>query len=206
MSENSLPSSSRQISGLASSRARKCLPCQRLAASALHSGWPVWKAAPRQRPRMSSARAVGSSAQIRSRSRGETPSLTSRSTRQSICSVVTVQPPHHLCPPAPKRSGGVEPTIYPNQMVRQARIGAMRAAGEATRERILAAAKAEFAAYGVAGARINRIATAARASKDRLYAYFPGKDELYAAVVERWAAQTTAETALSADDLPGYAG
>ncbi|WP_280503599.1 TetR family transcriptional regulator [Nocardia farcinica] len=82
----------------------------------------------------------------------------------------------------------------------------MRAAGEATRERILAAAKAEFAAYGVAGARINRIATAARASKDRLYAYFPGKDELYAAVVERWAAQTTAETALSADDLPGYAG
>ncbi|WP_040796306.1 TetR family transcriptional regulator [Nocardia higoensis] len=82
----------------------------------------------------------------------------------------------------------------------------MRAAGEATRERILAAAKAEFAEFGVAGARINRIATAARASKDRLYAYFPGKDELYAAVIERWAAQTTAETALSADDLPGYVG
>ncbi|AXK84907.1 TetR family transcriptional regulator [Nocardia farcinica] len=82
----------------------------------------------------------------------------------------------------------------------------MRAAGEATRERILAAAKAEFAEFGVAGARINRIATAARASKDRLYAYFPGKDELYAAVTERWTAQTTAETALAADDLPGYVG
>ncbi|MBF6088172.1 TetR family transcriptional regulator [Nocardia cyriacigeorgica] len=82
----------------------------------------------------------------------------------------------------------------------------MRAAGEATRERILAAAKAEFAQYGIAGARINRIATAARASKDRLYAYFPGKRELYIAVTERWTAETTAETALRADDVPGYVG
>lgn len=82
----------------------------------------------------------------------------------------------------------------------------MRAAGEATKERILAAAKAEFAQYGVAGARINRIAAAAHASKDRLYAYFPGKDELYAAVTERWTRQTAAETALSADDLPAYVG
>ncbi|MFI5719387.1 TetR family transcriptional regulator [Nocardia sp. NPDC051750] len=82
----------------------------------------------------------------------------------------------------------------------------MRAAGQATRERILAAAKAEFAEYGTAGARINRIAAAAQASKDRLYAYFPGKSELYAAVTEQWTAQTTAETALRADDLPGYVG
>ncbi|WP_280342640.1 TetR family transcriptional regulator [Nocardia neocaledoniensis] len=82
----------------------------------------------------------------------------------------------------------------------------MRAAGEATRERILAAAKAEFAAYGVAGARINRIATAANASKDRLYAYFPGKHELYAAVSARWITETAAATALSADDIPGYIG
>ncbi|WP_280460319.1 TetR family transcriptional regulator [Nocardia carnea] len=82
----------------------------------------------------------------------------------------------------------------------------MRAAGQATRERILAAAKAEFAEFGTAGARINRIAAAAQASKDRLYAYFPGKSELYAAVTEQWTAQTTAETALRADDLPGYAG
>ncbi|NUP25873.1 MAG: TetR family transcriptional regulator [Nocardia sp.] len=82
----------------------------------------------------------------------------------------------------------------------------MRAAGQATRDRILAAAKAEFAEYGVAGARINRIAAAAQASKDRLYAYFPGKSELYAAVTEQWTRQTTAETALRADDLPGYVG
>ncbi|MFC4373543.1 TetR family transcriptional regulator [Nocardia halotolerans] len=82
----------------------------------------------------------------------------------------------------------------------------MRAAGEATRERILAAAKAEFAEFGVAGARINRIAAAAHASKDRLYAYFPGKTELYAAVTERWAREIAAETGLSAEDLPGYVG
>ncbi|MGK8488546.1 TetR family transcriptional regulator [Nocardia asiatica] len=82
----------------------------------------------------------------------------------------------------------------------------MRAAGQATRERILVAAKAEFAQYGVAGARINRIAAAARASKDRLYAYFAGKDELYAAVTEQWVTQTTDETALDAADLPGYVG
>ena len=51
----------------------------------------------------------------------------------------------------------------------------MRSAGEATRDRILAAAKDEFATYGLAGARINRIAAQARASKDRLYAYFASK-------------------------------
>ncbi|MGW0002220.1 TetR family transcriptional regulator [Nocardia grenadensis] len=82
----------------------------------------------------------------------------------------------------------------------------MRAAGQATRDRILAAATAEFAEYGTAGARINRIAAAAHASKDRLYAYFPGKSELYAAVTEQWTRQTTTETALRADDIPGYVG
>ncbi|TQC45900.1 TetR family transcriptional regulator [Rhodococcus sp. WS4] len=82
----------------------------------------------------------------------------------------------------------------------------MRSAGEATRDRILATAKEEFARYGVAGARINRIAEAARASKDRLYAYFDSKEALFAAVIELWIAETTEQTALRGDDLPGYAG
>ncbi|MEV5651163.1 TetR family transcriptional regulator [Nocardia sp. NPDC052254] len=82
----------------------------------------------------------------------------------------------------------------------------MRAAGHATRERILAAAKVEFARHGIAGARINRIADAAHASKERLYAYFGGKESLYAAVTEQWAGATAAETALDADDLPAYVG
>ncbi|MEU0546001.1 TetR family transcriptional regulator [Nocardia sp. NPDC005978] len=82
----------------------------------------------------------------------------------------------------------------------------MRAAGHATRERILAAAKAEFAEHGVAGARINRIAASAQASKDRLYAYFAGKNELYAAVTDQWVTETSRVTALDAGDLPAYAG
>ncbi|MFD9660430.1 TetR family transcriptional regulator [Rhodococcus sp. NPDC059968] len=82
----------------------------------------------------------------------------------------------------------------------------MRTAGEATRERILAAAKEEFARHGVAGARINRIAETARASKDRLYAYFDSKEALFDAVIEQWIAETTEQTALRGDDLPGYAG
>src|SRR6478735_6228888 len=82
----------------------------------------------------------------------------------------------------------------------------MRSAGEATRDRILAAAKEEFARYGVAGARINRIAETARASKDRLYAYFDSKEALFDAVIAQWIAETTEQTALRGDDLPGYAG
>ncbi|WP_213578281.1 TetR family transcriptional regulator [Rhodococcus sp. USK13] len=82
----------------------------------------------------------------------------------------------------------------------------MRSAGEATRERILAAAKEEFARHGVAGARINRIAAAARASKDRLYAYFDSKEALFDAVSHQWIVETTEVTALRGDDLPGYVG
>ena len=82
----------------------------------------------------------------------------------------------------------------------------MRAAGQATRERILAAAKEEFARHGVAGARINRIAAGDRASKDRLYAYFPSKEELFAEVASRWVAETSERTALRGDDVPGYVG
>ncbi|MFE3292443.1 TetR family transcriptional regulator [Rhodococcus sp. NPDC059234] len=82
----------------------------------------------------------------------------------------------------------------------------MRSAGEATRDRILVAAKVEFARYGVAGARINRIAAEARASKDRLYAYFASKEELFAEVTRRWVVETTEETALRGDDLAGYTG
>jgi AcrR family transcriptional regulator len=53
-----------------------------------------------------------------------------------------------------------------------------------TRRRIFAAASAEFAAYGPAGARIERIAAAARANKQAIYLYFGGKDKLFGAVVK----------------------
>lgn len=53
-----------------------------------------------------------------------------------------------------------------------------------TRRRIFAAACAEFAANGLAGARIERIAAGARANKQAIYLYFGGKDELFATVVK----------------------
>lgn len=82
----------------------------------------------------------------------------------------------------------------------------MRAAGEATRERILRAAVEELLAYGAAGARVNRIAKSAQASKERLYAYFPNKEALYAAAVTEVVSDVTSDADLTADDLPGYAG
>ncbi|MWA06191.1 TetR family transcriptional regulator [Actinomadura sp. LD22] len=54
---------------------------------------------------------------------------------------------------------------------------------EATRRRIFAAATAEFAAHGLAGARIERIASAARANKQAIYLYFGGKEKLFGEVV-----------------------
>jgi AcrR family transcriptional regulator len=55
---------------------------------------------------------------------------------------------------------------------------------EDTRQRIFAAASAEFAAHGLAGARIDRIAAAARANKQAIYLYFGSKDKLFGAVVK----------------------
>ncbi|MBO2462145.1 TetR family transcriptional regulator [Actinomadura violacea] len=54
---------------------------------------------------------------------------------------------------------------------------------EATRRRIFDAATAEFAAHGLAGARIERIALKARANKQAIYLYFGGKDKLFGEVV-----------------------
>lgn len=47
------------------------------------------------------------------------------------------------------------------------------------REAILRAARAEFAQYGLAGSRVDRIAKAASASKERLYAHFGDKETLF---------------------------
>jgi TetR/AcrR family transcriptional regulator len=51
------------------------------------------------------------------------------------------------------------------------------------RDEILAAARTEFAQYGLAGARIDRIAKSAHASKERLYAHFGDKETLFREVV-----------------------
>jgi AcrR family transcriptional regulator len=55
---------------------------------------------------------------------------------------------------------------------------------EGMRLRILEAAKQEFAAHGLAGARVDRIATKAGANKRMLYYHVGKKDELYLTVLE----------------------
>ncbi|NYI77841.1 TetR family transcriptional regulator [Nocardioides panzhihuensis] len=60
--------------------------------------------------------------------------------------------------------------------------GPSTARGIATRARIIEAATTEFAQYGLAGARIDRIVAAARTNKAQLYAYFKDKDGLFDAI------------------------
>ena len=70
------------------------------------------------------------------------------------------------------------------------------------RERILAAALAEFSRHGLGGARVDRIAARARANKRMLYYYFGGKDDLFLAVLEASYAQIrNAERSLHLDHL-----
>jgi AcrR family transcriptional regulator len=56
---------------------------------------------------------------------------------------------------------------------------------DATRRRIMAAAMSEFAAKGLAGARVDEIADRARVSKRMLYHYFGHKEALWLAVLEQ---------------------
>jgi AcrR family transcriptional regulator len=49
--------------------------------------------------------------------------------------------------------------------------------------RIFTAAAAEFARHGLAGARVDRIATAARANKQAIYLYYGSKEKLFTAVL-----------------------
>ncbi|MGW3074319.1 TetR family transcriptional regulator [Kitasatospora sp. NPDC001132] len=75
----------------------------------------------------------------------------------------------------------------------------------ATKERILAAAATEFAAHGVAGARVDRIAAQAQANKRAIYDYFGDKDRLFAAVLERLMADLAQAVPPGDEELSAYA-
>jgi AcrR family transcriptional regulator len=77
---------------------------------------------------------------------------------------------------------------------------------EETRRRIFDAATAEFTAHGEAGARVDRIAAAARANKQLIYAYFGNKRELFDAVVSEHVARVIHEVPFDPSDLPAWAG
>ena len=70
----------------------------------------------------------------------------------------------------------------------------------------MAAATGEFARYGIAGARMDRVAETAESSKERIYAYFGNKDELFDAVFSASVRETLRVVSFDAADLPGYAG
>jgi AcrR family transcriptional regulator len=75
-----------------------------------------------------------------------------------------------------------------------------------TRERILEAATAEFSSYGVAGARVDRIARAAGGNKNLIYIYFENKENLFSSVLARHLQRVYEDLDFTPDDLPGYAG
>jgi AcrR family transcriptional regulator len=77
---------------------------------------------------------------------------------------------------------------------------------EATRQRLLDSATEEFATRGIAGARVDRIAEAARSNKAQIYHYFGSKDGLFDAVFDRIVKATVEETPIDPTDLPEYAG
>ncbi|MFF3502062.1 TetR family transcriptional regulator [Streptomyces sp. NPDC003247] len=75
---------------------------------------------------------------------------------------------------------------------------------EATKARIFEAAVAEFARYGIAGARIDRIAAEARANKQLIYAYFGNKAELFTQVLGRCMVDLAASVPVDPDDVEGW--
>jgi len=69
---------------------------------------------------------------------------------------------------------------------------------------LLEAATTEFAAHGIAGARVDRIAAAARVNKAQMYAWFGSKDGLFDAVFATHLHRIVDDVPFTADDLPTY--
>ncbi|RKR73415.1 TetR family transcriptional regulator [Frondihabitans australicus] len=73
------------------------------------------------------------------------------------------------------------------------------------KRRLLDAALTEFARSGLAGTRIDTIASRAACSAGLVYTYFGSKEALFDAVLADISERTVAEVALDPADLPGYA-
>lgn len=77
---------------------------------------------------------------------------------------------------------------------------------EATKSRIMMAAKKEFAKRGLGGARVDEIAERAKANKRMIYHYFGSKEQLFQAVLEEaYLDIRTAEQKLDLDNVPAEA-
>ena len=76
----------------------------------------------------------------------------------------------------------------------------------ATRSRLVEAAIHEFAAHGLAGARVDRIADAAAANKRAIYDYFANKQGLFDTAVARVTGDLIQAIPLDENNLANYAG
>ncbi|MFG2598650.1 TetR family transcriptional regulator [Streptomyces sp. NPDC048462] len=78
-----------------------------------------------------------------------------------------------------------------------------------TKRLLLEAAVEEFAEHGPTGARVDRVAAAAKVNKERIYQYFGGKEKLFTAVLASELAKAAEAVPLPAPgegDLGDFAG
>ncbi|THF68895.1 TetR/AcrR family transcriptional regulator [Deinococcus sp. Arct2-2] len=81
----------------------------------------------------------------------------------------------------------------------------MKRDAQATRQRILEAATAEFSRYGIAGARVDRIAAASGSNKSLIYVYFESKENLLRVVADELVKHYIENVRLDVRDLPEFA-
>jgi AcrR family transcriptional regulator len=74
----------------------------------------------------------------------------------------------------------------------------------ATRKRLMDAAAEEFSAFGLAGARVERIAELSRCNKAQIYHYFGSKEALFDAVLNQFVSNNV-RVAMDPTDLPAFA-
>lgn len=77
---------------------------------------------------------------------------------------------------------------------------------DATKERILEAATAEFAAHGFAGGRVDRIAAGARSNVRMIYAYYGDKSGLFDAALTQALGRMAQNVPPRPESLPEWAG
>jgi AcrR family transcriptional regulator len=82
----------------------------------------------------------------------------------------------------------------------------MRRDSQETRRSIFDAATVEFAEHGIAGARVDRIATSAGANKQLIYVHFGSKRKLFEAVVAEHVRRFMEAVPFDAADLPEWVG
>ena len=76
---------------------------------------------------------------------------------------------------------------------------------ETKKQLLLQAALTEFATYGVAGARVDRLAQQAGISPGSVYSFYAGKEELFDAVFDSIVQLAGSAVPMDADHLPEYA-